>query len=112
MQFVTRLYQRVAHRRDERGAIMIMAVLGLAVMVISASLSIDIGRIALEKRKDQSVADLAALDAARDRNNSLALAQASATRNGFDWHAAGNSIGVEIGSLDSHGAFVPNVGST
>ena len=112
MQFVTRLYQRVAHRRDERGAIMIMAVLGLTVMVISASLSIDIGRIALEKRKDQSVADMAALDAARDRNNALALAQASATRNGFAWNAAGNSLGVEIGSLDSHGAFVPNVGST
>lgn len=112
MKFVARLNQRMAHRRDERGAIMIMAVLGLTVMLVSASLSIDIGRISVEKRKDQSIADMAALDAARDRNNALALAQASATRNGFAYNAAGNSLGVEIGSLDSHGAFQPNVGST
>jgi len=95
-------------------AIMIMAAAGLVVMVMSASLSIDIGRIALEKRKDQSIADLAALDAARDRNNAQSLAEASAARNGFLLPpvAPNHTLTTEIGSLDSHGAFVPNVGSS
>jgi len=114
LKYVTALYRRVAHRGDERGAIMIMAIAGVIVMVMSASLSIDIGRIALEKRSDQSIADLAALDAARDRNNAQALAVASAARNGFKLPPDGpnHTLTTEVGSLDSHGAFVPNVGST
>lgn len=114
MKYVARLYRRVAHRGDERGAIMIMAIVGVVVMVMSASLSIDIGRIALEKRKDQSIADLAALDAARDRNNAQSLAEASAARNGFNVGPAfpNHTLTATVGSLNASGAFVPNVGST
>lgn len=112
MKLVTRLYRRVAHRGDERGAIMVLSVVGFVVMIVASALSVDIGRVALEKRKDQAVADLAALDAARDRNNAATLASDGAKRNGFDPTAPGHNISVVVGSLDSSGAFVPNVGST
>lgn len=51
--------------RDERGAILIMATVGLVLAVICSALAIDLGRVAQERRRDQRVADLAALDALR-----------------------------------------------
>lgn len=92
-------------RRDQRGVILVMAVPGFILAVVSLALSVDIGRQVFEKRRDQSVADLASLDAVRDLPNAQAAAEASALRNGFDPAKAGNSIVAERGSVDADRVF-------
>lgn len=73
-----------ARRQEERGAILILSVVGMVLAMIAAGLAIDIGRIAQAARDDQKVADLAALDAARVLPADYAVAAAaSAARNGF-----------------------------
>ena len=56
---------RIRNSRRERGAVLVLAVPAVVVCIAAAALGIDIGRVALDKRSDQRVADLAALDAAR-----------------------------------------------
>ena len=81
--FGTMLLAR-ARRREERGTILILSVVGMVIAMIAAGLAIDIGRIAQAARDDQKVADLAALDAARVAPADYAVAAAaSALRNGF-----------------------------
>jgi uncharacterized membrane protein len=92
-------------RRDERGVIMVMAVPGVILALLATALSVDIGRQVLEKRTDQSVADAAALDAARNPANAQVLAEASARRNGFDPTAPGNSIVAQRGNVDANRVF-------
>jgi len=80
-------------RRDERGAILIIAAVGMVVAMIAAGLAVDLGRIASDARTDQKVADLAALDAVRalsagviDQSQPGSVTQAAkdaAVRNGF-----------------------------
>ncbi|MGI8686898.1 MAG: pilus assembly protein TadG-related protein [Acidimicrobiales bacterium] len=92
-------------RRDEGGAILVMAVPGVLLALVATALSVDIGRQVLEKRTDQSVADAAALDAARNPANAQALAEASARRNGFDPAAAGHTIVAQRGTVDANKVF-------
>lgn len=102
-------------RRDERGVILVMAVPGLILAVLSLSLSVDIGRQVFEKRSDQSVADMAALDAARSLATippppdppaaAQTAAERSAERNGFDLAGPGNSVTTELGWVDPSRAF-------
>lgn len=96
---------RRAVGRDQRGVVMLLAVPGMVLGVASLALSVDIGRQVLEKRSNQKVADLAALDAARDLPGAQAAAEASAVRNGFDAGAAGHSISTERGSVDAQRSF-------
>lgn len=85
-------------RRDERGSVLILATVGLVLAIISAALAIDLGFLAHEVRVDQKVADLAALDAVRVLPaDPTAAAQASATRNGFPYSAAGYALVVRWG---------------
>lgn len=53
-------------RNDERGAILVMSTVGFVLAVIAAALAVDLGTLAQERRRDQKVADLTALDAVRD----------------------------------------------
>ncbi|HJV09189.1 MAG TPA: pilus assembly protein TadG-related protein [Acidimicrobiales bacterium] len=69
--------------RQERGAVLPLAAVGLVLSMVAAALAVDLGRVAAEKRTDQKVADLAALDALRDFANMQTAAEASARRNGF-----------------------------
>lgn len=92
-------------RRDERGVILVMAIPGLVLAVLALSLSVDIGRQVFEKRTDQSVADAAALDAARNPADAQARAEASARRNGFDPAAAGHSVVAQRGTVDANKVF-------
>lgn len=99
---------------------MVMAVPVVLLSFVAAALSVDIGRQVLEKRADQSVADLAALDAARAVGNfptsalpatlsaaAQTAATASAARNGFSPDAT-HSVTAVLGSIDStSNAFVP-----
>ncbi|MFN2506895.1 MAG: hypothetical protein ABR540_22230, partial [Acidimicrobiales bacterium] len=98
-----------ARRDDERGAVLIMATVGLVLAVVSAALAVDLGRIAQERRSNQKVADLAALDASRDLANAQAIAEASALRNGFP-AGAGYSV-VAIEGTKVNGTCVSAAGS-
>lgn len=102
-----RLFGRRA-RRDERGVILLMAVPGLVLAVVCLSLSVDIGRQVLEKRSDQSVADAASLDAARNPADAQARAETSARRNGFDPAAPGHSVTAQRGRMDANRVFTPS----
>jgi uncharacterized membrane protein len=87
---------RVVGRRDEEGAILILASLAMVVAVIMSSFAIDLGTFAQDARRDQLVADLAALDAARVLPaDPTATAQASAVRNLFPYTDADHSLTVE-----------------
>jgi uncharacterized membrane protein len=91
-----RLAARLSARRDEQGAILILATLGVVLALIASSLAIDLGTVAQEARRDQSVADMAALDAARVLpTNPTTAARASAVRNHFPYTASGYSLVVE-----------------
>ncbi|MGH9153479.1 MAG: pilus assembly protein TadG-related protein [Acidimicrobiales bacterium] len=92
-------------RRDQRGVVLVMAVPALVLALTAMALSVDIGRQVLEKRDLQKVADLAALDAARDLGAVQAAAEASGARNGFDVGAAGHSLVAERGAVDATRAF-------
>jgi len=94
---------------DERGAIMVLAAFGIVVAVIAASLAVDLGQVAQERRRNQKVADLAALDAARDLTNVQALAEESATRNDFPLSAT-NTVVAVVGSKVS-GSCVADAGA-
>ncbi len=49
----------------ERGSILVLSSVGLVLAMVATALSVDLGRLAQERRKNQKVADLAALDAVR-----------------------------------------------
>ncbi len=68
---------------DERGSILVLSVVGVILAVISTALAVDLGRLAQDKRTDQKVADLAALDASRNVAQACTLAQQSVFRNGM-----------------------------
>src|SRR5205085_6871777 len=70
-------------KADESGSILVLSVVGVILAVISTALAVDLGRLAQEKRSDQKVADIAALDASRDLTQACARAKASVVRNGF-----------------------------
>jgi uncharacterized membrane protein len=93
----------------ERGAILILSVVGVVVAVSAAGLSVDLGRLAAERRVDQKVADMAALDAVRVLPDATAVTNAAntsaLTRNGFDYTLSGNSIVARMGTVDSAGTF-------
>ncbi len=77
-------------QRSERGAVLVIAAVGVVVALISASLAVDLGSIMQEKRLVQKIADLAALDAARDLPNAQSVAELSAARN----HNIADSVAV------------------
>jgi uncharacterized membrane protein len=82
---VSWIWNRLHRRADERGAVLFLAAAGIVLAMIAAGLAIDLGRIAAEKRTNQKVADLAALDAVRSLpGDPTGAARDSATRNGFN----------------------------
>ncbi|MEY2568991.1 MAG: hypothetical protein QOE35_3520 [Actinomycetota bacterium] len=109
--------------RDERGVVLIMAAVGLLLALVASALAVDLGRQASEKKEDQLIADLAALDAVRELRplvvntpgvslstvlaDVTSAARASAQRNGFDPAAAGHALTAEAGSVDSQNTFTP-----
>lgn len=100
-----------ARRREERGAILVLSVVGMVIAMIAAGLAIDIGRIAQAARDDQKVADLAALDAARVLPASYAVAaRESATRNGFPANGGGYSL-TAIEGVKTNGQCVASAGA-
>jgi uncharacterized membrane protein len=90
-------------RRDEGGAILVLASVGMVIAMISCALAIDIGSLAQDARQDQKVADMAALDAIRGTTATFtSLAQASAARNSFPT-STGYSLTAVEGSKSGNG---------
>ena len=91
----------------QRGAIGLMAALTLGLALLFSLLVIDSGRLYLEQRKLQRVADMAALEAAGQSAvctgggpQAAQLAQASAVRNGFVVDAA-HTLATTCGTLQT-----------
>ncbi len=107
-----RLSRLVRNRaRDERGAVLIILIPAIVMTVFACALGVDVGRIAVDKRNDQSVADVAALDAARAlsplssllahsvyQSTAQTAAEATAARNGFD--RADQTVTATVGSIN------------
>lgn len=88
MRFVHHIGRHI--HRGQRGAVLPLAVGGVILAIVASALSIDLGRLAQERRRNQKVADLAALDAVRDLSVGQIRAEASAGRNGFEFTTSGN----------------------
>jgi uncharacterized membrane protein len=87
------MLSRLLHRRDERGAIILLAAVGVVVAMIAGGLAVDLGTLSVETRTDQQIADLAALDGVRALpNNPTSAVQASATRNKFPYTSPGYQL--------------------
>jgi uncharacterized membrane protein len=92
----------------QRGAIGLMAAVTLGLALLFMLLVLDSGRLYLEQRKLQRVADMAALEAANQQGvcngnlpSAVALATAAATRNGFS-ASAERSLSVSCGTLSTN----------
>ena len=95
-------------RANERGAVLVVAVAGVLLATVAAALAVDLGRQAAEKRTNQKVVDLAALDGARALpGDPTSAVDASLTRNSFPYASPGYSRQVEVGYMDN-GTFVPD----
>lgn len=104
---------------DERGAVMIIATVGIVLAMISAALAVDLGRLAADKRADQKLADLGALDASRNVNAACQRAKDSMQRHGLaratlvcneaipPTNAAGDD--VLLGTISAAGTFIPDL---
>jgi uncharacterized membrane protein len=108
--------QRRMQRKDERGAVLVLAAVGLVMAMIFAGMAVDLGFIAQRARQDQKVADLVALDAVRMLPGTVdqtaagsvtVAAKASATRNSFAYGSTGYSLVVEWGPSKT-GPFTSN----
>ena len=107
----------------QRGAIGLMAALTLGLAMLFMVIVVDSGRLYLEKRSLQRVADMSALETATLKGNCTAsnraaqFARQSAIRNGFTPEAEGRAIAVAcgtlaIGAIDGRRTFVSNATST
>lgn len=87
----------------QRGAIGILGILTLLLAILFAAVAVDTGRLMLEQRRLQTVADMAALDASAQAGNCgsgdisaiEALAAASAARNQYH----GGALTVQVGQV-------------
>lgn len=96
--------------KRQRGAIGLMAVLTLALALVFGVLAVDGGRLYMEQRKLQRVADMSALEAAGQRATcngigpqAAALAITAAARNGFAV-GNGNSLATTCGRVSTGAA--------
>lgn len=93
----------------QRGAIGLMAAVTLALALAFTLLVIDSGRLYLEKRNLQRIADMAALEAATRGGDcasgatATSYATASAQRNGFTLPGDGRALAVSCGGLSLDG---------
>lgn len=85
----------------QRGAISIMAAIGLSLALAAALLAVDLGNLFQSRRHLQTVADTAALSAVNNLNAAQAIAIATAEQNGFAIPGAhANTLSVQPGYYD------------
>ncbi|RMM83681.1 hypothetical protein ALQ71_03168 [Pseudomonas coronafaciens pv. striafaciens] len=99
------LIHYIATPARQRGAIGLMAALTLSLALLCALVVVDSGRLYLEKRSLQRIADIAALEASGRRGTCGSAATApefanqSATRNGFTPNTDGRTLLTRCGAL-------------
>ncbi|MEA2900880.1 MAG: hypothetical protein QOH36_767 [Actinomycetota bacterium] len=86
---------------------LVLSAAGLVLAMIFTALAVDIGFLAADKRTDQKIADMAALDASRNLNNIQPLAEASALRNGFVTDPK-RTVFAELVAPDGSGDYAPS----
>jgi uncharacterized membrane protein len=91
--------------RDRAGNIAILAAVFSSVLMGVGALGIDTGKVFLDRRKAQSVTDLAALAAVSDLANASKAATATVARNNFD---VGNPLTVELGTYTASPSVAPS----
>lgn len=105
--------------KRQSGGIGIFGALVLGLAVLFTAVSIDTGRLMLEQRRLQKIADMAALDASSASGNcgdgtagaADAAAQESAARNGYTGNLGSETNGILLGITDSSGGvrqFTPS----
>ncbi len=78
------MIHRKSRQQDERGSILVLSTVGLVIALIFGGLAVDLGFIAQEARRNQKVADMAALDSVRVLpSDPTTAAIESAARNNF-----------------------------
>lgn len=96
-------------RFAQRGAIGIFGILTLLLAVLFVTLVVDSGRLWMQKRQLQAIADIAAIEAAKSLgcnsrlSDVVAAAQAAAASNGFDGALASQPNMVEMGRTVTSG---------
>lgn len=104
---VRRRAERPLPASRQRGAIGLFGILTLLCGLLFTALAIDAGRLWMERRQLQSIADLAALEAAgtigcaANMTEVLAAAQTAAARNGYQGNLAQSPNRVEVGKLQT-----------
>ncbi|MDB5532773.1 MAG: hypothetical protein JWO28_1088 [Hyphomicrobiales bacterium] len=89
--------------RDRRGSTIVMASIVIFVVMGFAALAVDLGSLFVQKRRQQTANDLAALAAASDLTRASAAAQATLTR---------NQLPAEAMKLVEVGVYTPNAALT
>lgn len=103
--------RRCAARHRQSGAIGIFAALVLMLALLFTALAVDAGRLWMEKRKLQTVADMAAMEAARNAGCGgnlgyvLPAAQYAAERNGYADNLGNAPNAVETGWIEIDGTL-------
>lgn len=102
---MSRLPTTSQHR--QRGAIGLMGTLTLLIAILFTALVVDSGRLWMQQKKLQVIADIAAIEAARslgcaaDVTDALTAAQAAAENNGYRGNLANNPNLVDLGSVNT-----------
>jgi uncharacterized membrane protein len=122
-RLVRRLRPAADRRRDERGAILPMVALLTSVLTASAALCVDLGQLRVGRADMQAMADVVALDLAREIDGRQAQVISadpewgnartqSVARNGATFGTA-PSVTAELGTFDTTtGVFTPVGGAT
>lgn len=109
-------------RRGESGAVIIIVAIALSVLVTATAFTVDLGRVSVQRRDLQKVADVAALDLSRRLDGRTAseivadptweaALDASLARNGFPQDTA-HTVTVALGSYDTvDEEFTPATGT-
>lgn len=115
---MSRLPTTNLHR--QRGAIGLMGTLTLLMAILFTALAVDSGRLWMQQKNLQVIADIAAIEAARslgcaaDVTDALAAAQAAAANNGYAGNLANSPNLVDLGSANSSSGireFIPGDGA-
>lgn len=103
---------RPNNRRRQRGAIGLWGVITLLMALLFTALAVDSGRLWMQKRHLQTVADIASIQAARQLgcgvtlNNVIAAAQQAATANGYEGSLADDPNVVEMVDVSTNASGV------
>jgi uncharacterized membrane protein len=110
-------------RRDDRGAVLVMVAILATVLILVASMAVDLGVQRVARRDMQALSDVVALDMARQLDGTKTAQQLGVGQVGSAWDRAlgqsvarnGDTVGdaptvtSQVGHLDGSGQFVPAV---